>query len=74
MNDARSAGMPTWRKYVCMSAFVERMCLRDKRRIFQLMRTGEVHEEVFLPHIGLTFSEFATFQVFCDSQRRTARG
>lgn len=32
-----------------------------------------MHENVFLPHIGMTLSVFATFQVLAGSQRRTQR-
>ena len=73
MFNTSTAGLPTWRKLVILSCAVDDMRVRDKRRIFQLMRGSDMHENVFLPHIGLTLSVFATFQVLVDSQRRTQR-
>lgn len=73
MFNTSAAGLPTWRKLVILSCAVDDMRVRDKRRIFQLMRGPEMHENVFLPHIGVTLSVFATFQVLADSQRRMQR-
>lgn len=73
MFNLSASGLPTWRKLTILSCAVEDMRIRDKRRIFQLMRGADMHEDVFLPHIGLTLSVFATFQVLSDSQRRTQR-
>ena len=73
MINTSAAGLPTWRKLVILYCAVDEMRVRDKRRIFQLMRGTEMHENVFLPHMGVTLSVFATFQVLADSQRRTQR-
>lgn len=73
MFNASTAGLPAWRKLVILSCAVNDIRVRDKRRIFQLMRGSEMNENVFLPHIGVTLSVFATFQVLADSQRRTQR-
>lgn len=73
MFNTSTAGLPTWRKLVILSCAVDDMRVRDKRRIFQLMRGADMHENVFLPHIGMTLSVFATFQVLADNQRRTQR-
>lgn len=73
MYNTTAAGLPTWRKYVCIAQAVETLRVKDKRRIFQMMRHPGMHPDTFLPHIGLTLSEFAVFQVLADSQRRMQR-
>tara|TARA_Y100001954_G_scaffold232667_1_gene284349 strand:- start:4620 stop:4862 length:243 start_codon:yes stop_codon:yes gene_type:complete len=66
-----AAGLPTWKKYICMSQYVENLRVKEKRRIFQLMRLEGMHEDVFMPHLGLTIAEFSCFQVLADSQKRS---
>ena len=73
MFDTSTAGLPAWRKLSIVSCAVSDMRVRDKRRVFQLMRNPDMREDTFLPHIGITLSVFATFQVLADSQRRTQR-
>ena len=73
MFNAACSGLPNWRKLTITSCAVDDMRVRDKRRVFQLMRMPGMDENVFLPHIGLTLSMFATFQVLTDSHRRNQR-
>lgn len=73
MFNMSAAGLPTWRKLTILSCAIDDMRMRDKRHIFQLMRSPDIHEDTFLPHKGFTLSVFATFQVLSDSHRRTKR-
>lgn len=68
-----ASGLPTWRKYICLAHFVENMRVREKRRVFHLMRTENVDADMFMPGLALFVSEFATFQVLADSNRRLGR-
>ena len=73
MFNTSAVGLPTWRKLVILSCAVDDMRIRDKRKVFQLMRSAKMDEDVFLPHMGVTLSVFATFQVLADSHRRVQR-
>lgn len=73
MQSTNEAALSTWRKNIVLLVSVSDMRVRDKRLIFQYMRAEDAHEDVFLPHFGLTLSSFATFQVLSESQRRTAQ-
>lgn len=54
----------TWVKYVVMSVHIDNIKMKEKRSIFQLIRTDqEIDHNTFLPRHGLTLGEFATFQV-----------
>lgn len=59
---------PTWKKYVIMRAHVERISVFDKRLVFRLMFSTSVDE--LMPHLGITFGEFAIWQVHAESTRK----
>lgn len=73
MFDTSSAGLPSWRKYVCMADAIENMRIREKRQVFQVMRSEQVSKDTFLPRLGISVSEFAVFQVLSDNSKRTSR-
>lgn len=57
----------TWAKYVVLRAHIENMRVRDKRKVFNLMRLADMTPDTFLPEHGFTFGEFSCFQVLGDS-------
>ena len=61
---------PTWKKYIVMSSAVENLNVKEKRRVFGLMRTtNSANSNTFMPYYGLTFAEFSTWQVLMDGSR-----
>lgn len=64
----------TWKKYVVLSAVIDQMRVRDKRHLFNMMRTMPVvnHNTLFTQY-GITAGEFATWQVLGDTTRKRNR-
>ena len=61
----------TWKKYVVISNVVDRMRVRDKRHLFNLMRTlPEITHDTLFPQYGITAGEFSTWQVLSDNTRK----
>ena len=61
----------TWKKYVCMQLYVERMRVKDKRQIFQILRNyPQCSHDTFLPDFGLTAGEFCIWQVLSENMRK----
>ena len=61
----------TWKKYVCMQRYVERMRVKDKRQIFHIIRnTPQCNHDSFLPDFGLTAGEFCIWQVLSENMRK----
>lgn len=62
---------PTWKKYIVLSCFVEKLRVREKRQIFHIMRrSGEALEhDTFFPQYGITAGEFATWQILCEHRK-----
>ena len=73
MMNTISGGLPEWKKYICLFAHVSELNIRDKRRIFTYIRDPEMHPDTYIPSVGMTLSEFATFQLLSDSRRRMSR-
>lgn len=64
-------GYITWKKYVCMKRYVERMRVKEKRQIFQIIRSHpDCHHDSFLPDFGLTAGEFCIWQVLSENMRK----
>lgn len=61
----------SWIKYTVLRSHIERMRVRQKRRVFHIMRTADMHADIFLPEHGFTLGEFSCFQVLGDSARRS---
>ena len=65
---------PTWKKYLVMASFMERLRIKDKRQLFHIMRhTDCLSHDTFFPSYGITAGEFSVWQVLSDS-RRNRRG
>lgn len=61
---------PTWKKYVILSSHIDKLRVRDKRMIFQIMRkTIDLSENTFFPSYGFTAGEFATWQVLAENRK-----
>lgn len=62
---------PTYVKYCVIADVVERLSVKDKRRLFKLMRENvDVNVDAFFPAYGLTAGEFATWYVLSNGSRR----
>lgn len=62
---------PTWKKYIVMYKHIERLRVKDKRYIFQIMRTQtDMNHDVFFPMYGLTAGEFSVWQVLSENIRK----
>lgn len=61
----------TWKKYTVMGSVMERLRVRDKRHIFQMIRLHpNVSHDTFFPAYGFTVGEFSVWQVLSDNVRR----
>ena len=61
---------PTWERYTVLAHHISCLTVRDRRRIFQIMRSHEDWYNVFLPEYGLTISEFATWYTLGGRRQR----
>lgn len=62
---------PTYRKYIVIQNEVDKLSIKDKRRLFKIMRESDyIDANTFLPLYGLTAGEFSTWYVLAGSQRR----
>lgn len=65
---------PTWERYTVLSSCINRLSIRDRRRLFQTARTVDGDgSNVFFPEFGFTLSEFAVWYTLGDQRRRTTR-
>lgn len=66
-----SMNYPTWKKYIVLGKVIERLRVRDKRYIFQMIRMHkEVTADSFFPMYGFTAGEFSVWQVLADNMRK----
>ena len=65
-------GYATFLKYSCLRSTCDRLRVRDKRKVFNLMRSEKVDENSFLPQEGYTLGEFSIMQVLNDTGRRSS--
>lgn len=49
------------------------MHIREKRRVYGLMRSAEVGHDHFMPDLGITMGEFAFWQVVAEVPRRRSK-
>jgi hypothetical protein len=62
---------PTWKKYIVMACAVDKLNVKEKRRVFGLMRTvNNANPNTFLPHYGITLAEFSTWQILMDGSSK----
>ena len=64
-------GYATFVKYACLRSTCDRLRVRDKRKVFNLMRSEKVDENSFMPQEGYTLGEFSIMQVLNDTGRRS---
>lgn len=63
---------PTWKKYICLNATVERLSVREKRRIFAIVRnqyTPSSEHTLLLMH-GITLGDFCAMHILCEYAKR----
>lgn len=63
---------PTWERYTVLSTCINRLSIRDRRKIFHIARG--IHKDwhdVFFPEFGFTLSEFAVWYTLGDTRRKT---
>lgn len=66
--------LPTWSKYVVLAKNIDELRVKDKRHIFQIMRTTPgMTEDTFLPQYGITTGEFAVWQVLGENVRKNLK-
>jgi len=70
-NENEFITFPTWKKYIVMSCFVERLKVKDKRFIFYAMRQNmnELSHDYFMPQYGMTVGEFSVFHILAETRR-----
>lgn len=61
---------PTWERYSVLSHVVSTMAVRDRRKLFNIIRKLPQHENVFFPSFGLSLNEFAVFHVINENKTR----
>ena len=52
-----------WKKTKCMHASVARMSIREKRRIFALLRSPDATKDMLLVEYGITMGDFCCMHV-----------
>lgn len=63
---------PTWERYTVLSSCIANLTIRQRRRIFQLVRSMTIElSNVLLPEFGFTISEFAVWYILGEQRRRT---
>jgi len=60
---------PTWEKYMVLSNTIERLQVKEKRYIFNCLRTCECTKDHFFPMFGFTTAEFAVWQILGDGPK-----
>lgn len=58
----------TWKKYIVLSCHMEKMGIKERRKIFTLLRSDLCDQDSFLPTFGVTAAEFAMWQVLCKTR------
>lgn len=66
---------PTWKKYMILSSYIEGLRVKEKRRIFHIMRKqgATLNHDSFLPQYGFTTGEFAVWQVLSEHRKTRSR-
>ena len=66
-----SASFVSWKKYIVLETHINTLRVKDKRYIFQLMRSFDgMSHDTFFPEYGITAGEFSMFQVIVESVRK----
>eukprot|EP00965_Chrysotila_dentata_P022979 761578-Pleurochrysis_carterae.AAC.1 len=59
-----------WAKYIVLSKVIHSLCIRDKRKVFAILRCHEVDENSFFPLHGFTAGEFAVWNILSENGKR----
>lgn len=63
---------PTWKKYRCVHATVARMSIREKRRIFALLRNHPwCSHHTLVPAYGVTLGDFCAMHILMEQTRKS---
>lgn len=65
---------PTWERYTVLSHCIFSLSIKDRRTIFQMSRDVCAEQDMFFPHYGITFSEFAVWYTLGENRRKTRKG
>lgn len=57
-------------KQVALFNYVKSMRMREKRNVFQILRSHDLDVDTFMPAYGLHCGEFCVFKVLGEYQRR----
>lgn len=63
----------TWSKYLILSKVIDELKVKDRRLIFNIMRTCEVTDATFFPSYGFTAGEFSIWHILSEPRRGTKR-
>ena len=77
MYSRKMAEASSWAKYVIMYRHVEALRVKDKRFIFQKMRTVDgMDHDTYFPCYGITAGEFAVWQILSErkSEKKSKKG
>lgn len=64
---------PTWEKYMVLSSTIESLKVKEKRYIFNCLRTNYCTKDSFFPTFGFTTSEFAVWQILGDGRKNRSK-
>lgn len=70
MEAEQSSLPPTWKKIKCVHATVARMTVKEKRRIYALMRSERCTHDMLLVPYGMTLGDFCCMNILSDTDRR----
>ena len=57
---------PTWKKYMCIYSSVTQLSVKEKRKIFSIIRSADASEQTLLLTHGMTLGNFCTMQILHD--------
>lgn len=60
----------TWKKYKCMHAAVHRMSVKEKRRIFSLIRNPSCTHDTVVLSYGMTIGDICCMNILSDANTR----
>ena len=67
-SDAQYITWPTYQKYLVLAESIGDIQIRDKRTIFQLLRSN-TDSNAFMPAYGFTSGAFCTWQILNEGKR-----
>lgn len=67
-DDQQYLSYPTWKKYRILASTIDAIQIRQKRHIFQLLRSNS-NDNAFMPLYGFTSGAFCTWQILGEGKR-----